>query len=191
MKLIIGLGNPGREYEKTRHNIGFMMLDYYAKLNNIEISKKKNNALYEEIRLNGEKVLLLKPQSYMNLSGTVVKPFMDYYKIEKEDILVIQDDLDLPFGKLKVKQNSSAGGHNGIKNIIENIGSQDFLRIKFGISNDKTRDTKDYVLGKFESLELDEINKKAKIVSDIIDDFINGINTNIIMSRINKKEESI
>lgn len=189
MKLIVGLGNPGKEYEKTRHNIGFMMLDYYAKLNNIEINKNRNNGLYEELRVNGEKVILLKPKSYMNLSGTVVRPFMDYYKIDKEDILVIHDDLDLPFGRLKVKKDSSAGGHNGIKDIISNIGTQDFLRVKFGISNDKTKDTKDYVLGKFSSQELDEINKKASIVSEIINDFVNGVNLNIIMGKINKKEE--
>ena len=112
MKLIVGLGNPGKEYENTRHNIGFMVLDYYADNNNW---KEKWNSLYTELNMNGEKILLIKPLTYMNLSGHAVIQFINFYKIELKDILIIQDDLDLAVGKYRLKTNSSNGGHNGIK----------------------------------------------------------------------------
>ena len=118
MKLIIGLGNPGKEYENTRHNIGFMVLDNYLKDSSWQ---KKYNALYTTEIINNEKVIFVKPETYMNLSGNSVIEFINFYKIENKDILVIHDDLDLPFGKIRVKTNSSAGGHNGIKSIINRI----------------------------------------------------------------------
>ena len=167
MKLVVGLGNPGKEYEKTRHNIGFMVLDSYI---GQEKWSSKFNGLYIEKFINGEKVIFLKPQSYMNLSGGVVKKYVDYFNINLEDILIIQDDLDLDIGKLRIKTTSSAGGHNGIKDIIASLGSKDFLRLKIGISA-STGDTKDYVLSSFskeESLKLDE---NVNIYHSIIDDF--------------------
>ncbi|MDE6292442.1 MAG: aminoacyl-tRNA hydrolase, partial [Bacilli bacterium] len=112
MKLIVGLGNPGKEYQSTRHNVGFMVLDSY--LGEVKWSSKFNG-LYYQTNINGEKYIFLKPQSYMNLSGGVIRKYVDYFKINIEDILVIQDDLDLSVGKIRIKINSSAGGHNGIK----------------------------------------------------------------------------
>lgn len=185
MKLIVGLGNPSLEYAKTRHNIGFMCLDNYAKKNNFVISKEKFNGNYWEINVNGNKIIYLKPLSYMNLSGTVVRKYVDYYKIGLDDILVIQDDLDMDLGRLKIKFGGSSGGHNGIKNICENLGSEAFLRVKIGISNNKLIDTKDYVLGKFNQDEMQIINKRMDLVNNIIDDFINNVSPNIMMGRYN------
>ena len=146
MKLICGLGNPGKEYENTRHNVGFMIIDNYCYPDKFS---QKFNGLYLEKNINGEKVIFLKPQSYMNLSGTVVRPFIDYYKIEKKDVLIIRDDLDLDLGHTRLKYNSSSGGDNGIKSIIQELKSQEFYQYKVGISNNKRKDTKDYVLGRF------------------------------------------
>ena len=168
MKLIVGLGNPGKEYEKTRHNVGFMCLDNY--LGDVKWSKKFNG-LYYETNINGEKYIFLKPQSYMNLSGFVVRRFVDYYDIDIEDILVIQDDLDLPVGKIRLKINSSAGGHNGIKDIIGFLGSDAFARIKVGVSQDRNMDTKDYVLGKFSKKDLEIIVNKFNEINKIIEEF--------------------
>jgi len=183
MKLIIGLGNPGKEYEKTRHNIGFMCVDNYVDNN---LWKEKFNALYLEMMIDGEKVLFIKPLTYMNLSGQAVKCFVDYFKIDIVDILVIQDDLDLPVGQIRLKVNSSAGGHNGIKSIINEIGNENFARLKIGIANNKNYETKDYVLGKFNEEE-DKLIKDAIIkTKEIINYFLkNGIEKS--MNRYNSR----
>lgn len=172
MKLIVGLGNPGEEYEKTRHNIGFCVIDKYLEKNNLKTDKNKFNGLFTKTKINNEEVIFLKPQKYMNLSGEVVKPIMDFYKIKSSDILVIHDDLDLPVGKIKLKQNSSSGGHNGIKDIERNIGTKEYKRLKIGISNNKLSDTKDYVLGKFSKEELKIIDESINKCCDIIDDYL-------------------
>lgn len=170
MKLICGLGNPGREYTNTRHNVGFMVIDNYCKETKFS---SKFNGLYAEKVINGEKVLFLKPQSYMNLSGDVLKPFADYFKINYKDILVIRDDLDLPVGSARIKFSSTSGGDNGIKSIIERLGSKDFFQYKIGISNDKTYDTKDYVLGKISKKEREILDLVIADSIHIIEDFIN------------------
>ena len=185
MKLIVGLGNPGKEYENTRHNVGFIYLDNYAKENGFSISKEKFNGNFWEITKNDEKIIFLKPLSYMNLSGTVVRKYLDYYKIDLSDILIIHDDLDMEIGRIKIKNNGSSGGHNGIKNIIEHTGSEKFMRLKVGISKNSNIDTKDYVLGRFTKEEKEIIDKKLNIVNNIIDDFINNISPDIIMGRYN------
>lgn len=169
MKLIIGLGNPGKEYTNTRHNIGFMVLDNY--LGNVNYQKKFNAEYYVE-NINGEKVIFIKPQTYMNLSGNAVKEFVSFYKVEFEDILVIQDDLDLPLGKYRVKINSSSGGHNGIKSIINVLHSDAFARLKIGVSNNKEIDTKDYVLGRFSKEDLSVLEEMHPRFNKIINDFI-------------------
>ena len=169
MKLIVGLGNPGKEYKKTRHNVGFNLLDVIAKKNNYSFKKdKKFNCELAETSINGEKVLMVKPLSFMNLSGTVVSKLSSFYDIDIDDILVIQDDLDMEFGKIRIVYDSSSGGHNGIKNITECLGSQKYTRLKIGISNDKDMDTKDYVLGKFSK---DNI-KSLEYIYDKIDNII-------------------
>lgn len=185
MKLIVGLGNPGKEYLNTRHNIGFIYLDNYAKVNNFEITKEKFNGNYWEMIKNNEKIIFLKPLSYMNLSGIVVRKYLDYYKIDLKDVLIIHDDLDMEIGRIKIKTTGSSGGHNGIKNIIEQVGSEKIMRLKVGISKSDNLDTKDYVLGKFNSNEQCLIDKKKKVVNNIIDDFINNVDPSIIMGRYN------
>lgn len=173
MKLIVGLGNPGKEYERTRHNVGFMCVDNYV---DNSIWKEKFNALYSESVIDGEKVLFVKPLTYMNLSGQSVKGFVDYFKVEMSDILVIQDDLDLPVGQIKLKVNSSAGGHNGIKSIINELNSDNFARLKVGIANNKNYDIKDYVLGRFTEEEDKLIKVAVSLSKEIISYFLkNGI----------------
>ncbi len=168
MKLVVGLGNPGKQYENTRHNIGFRVLDKY--LGNVKWSKKFNGEYYET-NINGEKYIFLKPQSFMNLSGGVVSSFAKFYKLDYKDILVIQDDLDLEVGKLKLKANSSAGGHNGIKDIIKALNTDAFSRIKVGVSHDRSIDTKDYVLGNMTKSELEKIDANMDKIFNLIENF--------------------
>ena len=174
MKLIVGLGNPGREYKKTRHNVGFNLLDSIAKKNNYSFKKdKKFNCEMCETNINGEKILMVKPLSFMNLSGSVVIKIKAFYDIDINDILVIQDDLDMDFGKIRIVYDSSSGGHNGIKNITECLGSQKYTRLKIGISNDKDMDTKDYVLGKFSKDNIKSLEYIYDKLDNIIYDFTN------------------
>ena len=132
MYLIAGLGNPTREYEKTRHNVGFEAIDILADKAGTTVTEKKHKALYGKGYIGGQKVILAKPQTYMNLSGEAVREAVQFYKIPADHVLVIYDDVSLPVGKLRVRPTGSAGGHNGIKNIIAHLGTQDFPRIKIG-----------------------------------------------------------
>lgn len=181
MKLIVGLGNPGNEYENTRHNIGYIVLDNY--LGSISWKNDKQADIYKT-KINNEDVLFIKPTTYMNLSGLAVAHYLKYYKIDIKDLLVIQDDLDLELGKIKLKTNSSSGGHNGIKNIIQNLNSSEFLRLKMGISK-PNNDIIDYVLSNFSTEEQKIINKQLKITNNIIDDFINNESIEKLMNRYN------
>lgn len=171
MKLIVGLGNPGKEYENTRHNMGFITIDRFAKKNNVNIDKNKFDGLYTELKINNEKVILLKPQKYINLSGEVIKKYIDFYKIDINDILIISDDLDQPIGKYKLRYKGSSGGHNGLKNMELHLHTNEYKRIKIGISNNKDMDTKDYVLGKLNKETLDIINPVIDKVQDILEDY--------------------
>lgn len=186
MRLIVGLGNPGKEYENTRHNIGFNVIDLYLKKNNLKLDKDKFNGLFTKTSINGEDVILLEPQTFMNLSGDAVRKVMDFYKINIDDILVIQDDLDMEVGKIKLKEKSSSGGHNGIKDIEQKLGTNNFKRLKVGISNDKNRDTKDYVLGKFSKEDKEILDKSYDICLNIIDDFFK-MNFDLLMGKYNKR----
>ncbi len=170
MKLIVGLGNPGREYEKTRHNMGFMALDRYAKEKGVSIAKSKFGGLYGEYNDQGEKVILLKPQKYINLSGEVLRDFVKFYKIDIEDILIIHDDLDLELGRIRLRYQGSSGGHNGLKNIELHLGTKNYKRIKIGISNNKQIDTKDYVLGHLSKEELKQLDHTFDLVTHILED---------------------
>ena len=150
MYLIAGLGNPTKEYDKTRHNVGFSVIDALADRYRIDISEKKHKALCGRGVIEGQKVLLLKPQTFMNLSGESIRAAADYYKIEPEEMIVIYDDISLDPGQLRIRLKGSAGGHNGIKNIIANLGTQDFPRIKVGVGAKPPRmDLADYVLSRF------------------------------------------
>lgn len=170
MKLIVGLGNPGKEYTTTRHNVGFLTVENYADINNLKY-KEKFNGIYYETKINEEKVLLLKPLSYMNLSGIVVKKYIDYFKINLEDMLIIYDDMDFELGEFKIKPSGSSGGHNGIKNIIENLGTEEFKRLRIGISK-KLGNKVDYVIGNFTKSEKEKVNKVVKLSENIINDFV-------------------
>lgn len=187
MKLIVGLGNPGKEYDNTRHNIGFMMLDKYLSKKNIRDNwNLKFNGLYLETILFGEKVLFLKPQSFMNLSGEVVSKFVNYFKIDIGDILIISDDLDLNNGNFKLRDRGSSGGHNGLKNIENNLGSSEYKRLKIGINNDKNVDTKDYVLGKINKETLKKYDEIFLMLCNVIDDYFE-ISFNDLMNKYNQK----
>lgn len=192
MKLIVGLGNPGKEYENTRHNIGFQTIDLFAQKLGITISKSKFNGLYAETVIHGEKTILLKPQSYINLSGEVIRKFVDFYKINIQDILIISDDLDLSVGTYKIKKKGSSGGHNGLKNIELHLGTKEYCRIKIGISNNKNMDTKDYVLGKISTSEKELLGKVKNEVQLVLDEYFTMSFDNL-MNKYNgrKKEESI
>lgn len=186
MKLIVGLGNPGREYDSTRHNIGFSLLDYIASSKGFTFEKEKFNGSYVEYLYNGEKIILLKPLSYMNLSGNVVLKFINFYKINLSDVLVIQDDLDMIFGKVKLVFNSSSGGHNGIRDIEKNLSSREYVRLKIGIANNKNIDTKDYVLGKFSNDELKILEDVYKKLNFVVDDFCD-LSLDRLMNKYNNK----
>jgi len=165
MKLIVGLGNPGREYEKTRHNIGFEVIDALSSQLSISLNESKFKSIFGKGLINGEKVILMKPLTYMNLSGEAIRPLMDYYNLSIEDLLVIYDDLDLPVGKIRLRQRGSAGGHNGIKSTIAHLGSETFNRIRIGIDRPQHGiSVPHYVLGKFSKEEwmvMEEVIKKC------------------------------
>ncbi len=171
MFLVVGLGNPGREYEDTRHNIGFKVVDNIAKEYNIEINRQKFKGTYGEGFIDGEKVILLKPTTYMNLSGESVREVVDFYNLDNEDVLVIYDDISLEIGTLRIREKGSAGGHNGIKSIIAHLGSEVFPRIKVGVGQ-PAGDLVKHVLGKFTKEETDvlseSINVSTKAAKEII-----------------------
>lgn len=158
MFLIVGLGNPGSQYEDTRHNIGFKVVDNIAKEYNIEINRQKFKGMCGEGFINGEKVILLKPTTYMNLSGESVREVVDFYKLSNDDVLVIYDDISLDVGRLRIREKGSAGGHNGIKSIIAHLGTDIFPRIKVGVGQPNV-DLVNYVLGKFTKEEMEVLNE--------------------------------
>ncbi len=186
MKLIVGLGNPDKKYEKTRHNCGFRAIDFYAEKNNLTF-KNKYNGLYSENIVNGEKLILLKPQTYMNLSGNSVIKYMKFYNIDLKDLLVIYDDVDFEIGTFKIRRGGSSGGHNGIKNIIDNLKTEDIQRIRIGISKNNI-ELMDYVLGKFSKDEDKKLKEILPIISDIIDDF-SKYDIDKLMEKYNKNNE--
>ena len=188
MYLIVGLGNPTREYEHTRHNAGFDTVDMLADRLNISVKEKKHKGLCGKGMLGAEKVILLKPQTYMNLSGESVRAAADFYKIDHEHIIVMYDDIDLDVGKLRVRAKGSAGGHNGIKNIIAHLGTQEFPRVRIGVGAKPDRmDLADYVLGRFPQVEQsvmeDAFKEAAEAAAAIVEDGIDAA-----MNRFNRKK---
>ena len=167
MKMIIGLGNPGKEYAQTKRNVGFMVVDAIADELHTTVEKKQCQALTQIANWDGEKILLVKPLTYMNLSGQAVMELLNYYKDRIDDLLVIHDDLDLPPGQLRFKQGGGAGGHNGIKNIIAHLNSNDFDRLKIGIGRG-TYNTKDYVLTPFSGADKKNIEHAVAISVDAV-----------------------
>lgn len=150
MYLIAGLGNPGKEYDMTRHNIGFEVVDYIADKYNIKVKKLKFKALYQKAEIEGSEVILMKPQTYMNLSGESIRDAAAFYKIPPEKIIIISDDINLDEGRIRVRKGGSAGGHNGLKSIIYQLASDGFVRIRVGVGEKKQgQDLADYVLSRF------------------------------------------
>ncbi|AMA74521.1 MULTISPECIES: aminoacyl-tRNA hydrolase [Aneurinibacillus] len=164
MKIIVGLGNPGQQYEMTRHNVGFWAVDLLAEAWDIPLREGKFKGLIGEGRVGGEKVLLVKPLTYMNLSGECVGSLISFYKVDpKESLLVIYDDLDLPCGKIRLRTKGSSGGHNGMKSLIAHLGTEEFKRIKIGIGRPAPgRKVADYVLSTFPPEELAEVQEAVK-----------------------------
>lgn len=174
MYIIAGLGNPTKEYEHTRHNAGFDTIDMIAEKYHISMGEKKHKALIGKGHIEGNKVILVKPQTYMNLSGESIREVVDYYKIDEEsELIVIYDDISLEPGKLRIRKKGSAGGHNGIKNIIAQLGTQNFCRVKVGVGEKpKGWDLADYVLGHYSKEEVpimqEAFEKAAQAVAAII-----------------------
>jgi len=158
MKCIVGLGNPGKDYEKTRHNAGFLAVDFLQnELNFPEFEASKHFGVVSEWMLQGERIFLLKPATYMNVSGKSVASLLAFYKLWPEDLLVISDDIDQDFGKIRYREKGTSGGQNGIKSIIETLGSENIARIKIGIGRDTRYEVSDWVLSKFSKQELEDL----------------------------------
>ena len=189
MKLIVGLGNIGKEYEGTRHNIGFMVADELAKRWGITTWKNERSAMCAEYRI-PEKVFLIKPTTYMNLSGEAVGAFANFYNIDPEDIAVIQDDLDLPCGKLRIRRKGSAGGHNGIKSIQQHLGTGDFPRFKIGIGHPERNASAviGHVLHRFGKEEQPLIEDAVKQMADAVELWLKG-DMDAVMQAYNTKKE--
>lgn len=173
MWLVIGLGNPGKQYALTRHNVGFMALDLFAAGLGINQWNEEHNALTAKVKVDGEQVLLVKPQTFMNLSGTSVQALMTFYKIPLEKILVLQDDIDQPFGGMRFHKNRGHGGHNGIRNISELMGA-DYARLKLGVGRPShpEMNVADYVLQKFSSEEQSKMPDFLNKAGDAVESFI-------------------
>ncbi|SPF54178.1 Peptidyl-tRNA hydrolase [Candidatus Desulfosporosinus infrequens] len=177
MKVIVGLGNPGPQYAETRHNIGFLLVDRLAEAYNLQY-RAKFQGLWTEGKVEGERFLILKPQTFMNLSGRSVRELTNFYKVLGEDLLIVQDDMDLPLGKIRLRDQGSAGGHNGIKSILAELGTEKFWRLKLGVGRPPARNsnheprtmTIDHVLSPFakdELMQLDEVLERAEKATNL------------------------
>jgi len=183
--MIIGLGNPGRQYAKTKHNIGFMMIDELAKRFNIDVSKMEFEAATGTTFIDGEKVFLVKPQTFMNDSGRAVRPLMGFYQIQLDEILVVQDDMDMTMGHIRLRQKGSAGGHNGIKSIISALGTDEFDRLKIGIQHPQKQRVVDWVLTPFSKDDQVDIDVAIQRGADAIEEWIGGTTIPQLMNRYN------
>lgn len=190
MYIIVGLGNPKKEYDNTRHNIGFASIDRIAQKNGIAVIERKHKAVIGKGYIEGQKVILAKPQTYMNLSGESVRELVDYYKIDEEtQLIVIYDDISLEVGQLRIRKKGSAGGHNGIKNIILHLGHDVFQRIKIGVGEKpKGYDLADYVLGHFTQDERKIMEERSEDINEAIKLMI-ADETDAAMNRFNKKAD--
>ena len=188
MYVIVGLGNPDRKYQNTRHNIGFDVIDVIANKNHITVGERKHKALIGKGLVGGQKVVLVKPQTYMNLSGESVREVIDFYKIdEKDELIVISDDVSLDVGQIRIRKKGSAGGHNGLKNIILHLGHDEFQRVRMGVGEKpEGYDLVDYVLGHFSSEEREIMDESAKRAADAIEVMMTD-GTDAAMNQYNKK----
>lgn len=186
MKLVVGLGNPGLKYQKTRHNVGFMVIDEVLKMMSVQARfDAKFNAEVAQIILEGKKITLVKPSTFMNVSGEAISKLMNYYNVPIEDVLVIVDDVNLDTGKLRLREAGGHGGHNGLRNIIGLLHSEQFKRVRIGISNQPQIPLDQYVLGQFSTDELITMQKAIKSSSEIIELFAKDIPFTDIMTKYN------
>jgi len=172
MKVVVGLGNPGPEYRDTRHNVGFRVLELLAARHRVERQESKYDAIIGEIRINGEKVLLVKPLTYMNLSGRSVQPLVHWHKLDLADLMVIYDDMDLPVGSLRIRANGGSGGHKGMKSIIERLNTEEFSRARIGIGRPTHHDPADWVLGRFSGHEKELMQSIVNKAADAVETWI-------------------
>lgn len=168
MYIIAGLGNPGKEYMGTRHNVGYETVDRLAKRYNLKMNKLKFNSVYDELSVNGEKVVLLKPVTYMNRSGIAIAEAMSFFKVPIENLIVIYDDIDIPLGTLRIRPHGSSGTHNGMKSIIKSLGSEKFPRLRIGIGRNPDMDLADFVLQKFSQSERDKLEPILNTVAEAV-----------------------
>lgn len=185
MYLIVGLGNPENEYSNTRHNMGFDTINEIARNNKIDVMKEKFKGLYQTGIIHGKKVILLKPQTYMNLSGESIKQVVDFFKIKQEEIIVIYDDMDIEKGKIKIRKKGGAGSHNGMKSVVQELDTTDFMRVRVGIGQPEFKnDMINYVLGKVPEEEQKLLAQGIKMASEAVEEIIkNGID--IAMNKFN------
>lgn len=177
MYFIVGLGNPGKQYENTRHNIGFLTIDYLANKHNINVKKSKFKSLFGQGEISGQKVMLVKPQTYMNNSGEAIRELMNFYKFKEDELIVIVDDIDIDFGKIRIKQKGSAGTHNGMKSIIYQLQFDTFPRIKVAVGKKpEYMDLANFVLSGFSEREIEIIREEIKLSSEAVETILeNGI----------------
>lgn len=172
MKMIVGLGNPGKAYARSKHNIGWMVLDEFSKRHQVGPYRLKHEAMIAELKIGSQRVLLVKPLTYMNRSGRAVRSLSDYFKVEPSDILVVVDDIDLAFGTLRIRKSGGSGTHNGMRDILLHLKTEDFPRMRLGIGSEHQGNLADFVLGDFPKAmqsDLDELLAKA---SDALDDYL-------------------
>lgn len=169
MLMIVGLGNPGRRYADTRHNVGFMTVDELARRHGVMDAGERMGAWYARTRIAGHDALLVKPQTFMNLSGEAVGRLWRWYKLGLEDVIIVGDDIDLPFGKLRLRARGSAGGHNGLKSIFAHLGSQEVARLKIGLGRPESREARDYVLSSFTPEERAELPLLLAAAADAVE----------------------
>ena len=191
MKLIVGLGNPGMEYQFTPHNLGFLAIDRIAEQCGVRVENRHCRALTARARLTGQDVLLAKPETYMNLSGASVRELVTKYEVAiEQDLIVIYDELDLPFGSIRVRQRGSSGGHNGVENIIAALETQEFMRIRVGIAPDHAvRDGANYVLSQLKKSQYEVVDQALDTVSDAVNVILNQ-GVGVAMNRFNRKVAS-
>lgn len=185
MKIIAGLGNPGQKYDKTKHNTGFMTMDHYLDEKGLSLDKDKFEGLWTKQKINGEDVILLEPQTYMNESGRSVSQVANFFKVDPENILIIQDDMDMPIGKIRIRANGKSGGHNGIKSIIRDLGTEKFNRLKIGIRHPKNATVVSWVLTPFNDEQQKLMDDAFDTSVKIIDDFIAGRDSQYLMNKYN------
>ena len=185
MKIIAGLGNPGKKYDRTKHNTGFMAIDTYLAKKGLSLDKDKFEGLWTKVKVAGEDIILLEPQTFMNESGRSIAQVANFFKVEPQDVLVIHDDMDMPIGKIRIRANGRSGGHNGIKSIIRDLGTEKFNRLKIGIRHPEKTSVVSWVLSPFTAEQQALMDEAFATSCEIIDDFVAGHDSQYLMNKYN------